>query len=118
MRIVFLLATLYKMKLLTPAGIGRLLAAICRYGTNLMTLLQVAQRTYGQKIALADEREAVSFRQLWCDSERLAWAFREKYGLARGKKVGLLCQNHMALVKAIFAASGHSPLSKDGKNKP
>ncbi|WHX32063.1 AMP-binding protein [Brevibacillus agri] len=106
MRIAFLLATLYKMKLLTPAGIGRLLAAVCRYGTNLMTLLQVAQRTYGQKIALADEREAVSFRQLWCDSERLAWAFREKYGLARGKKVGLLCQNHMALVKAIFAASG------------
>ncbi|QHZ57807.1 hypothetical protein M655_020310 [Brevibacillus sp. NSP2.1] len=45
-------------------------------------------------------------------------ACREKYGLVRGKKVGFLCQNHMALVKAIFAASGHSPLSKDGKNKP
>ncbi|MGN7471088.1 AMP-binding protein [Brevibacillus sp. SAFN-007a] len=106
MRIAFLLAALYRMKLLTPAGIGRLLAAVCRYGINLLTLLQVAQRTYGQKIALADEREAVSYRQLWSDSARLAWVFREKYGFARGQKVGFVCHNHITMVKAIFAASG------------
>jgi len=106
MRLMYLLAVLAKMKLLTPAGIGRLLAALFRCGTNLMTLLKLAQSTHGQKIALVDERETVCFQQLWTDSLRLSWVLKEKYGLAKSKQVGFLCQNHIALVRAIFAASG------------
>lgn len=105
MRIVILIKILYKLRLLSPAGLFRLIEAIFQYGMNVMALLRIAERTYGQQVAIVDDHETITFQQLWSQSEHLAHIWKQVYGLNSDKKVGLLCRNHASLVKAIFAAS-------------
>lgn len=100
-----LLYVLYAIRLLSPLAIFRLASAIYRSGVNLMALLRFAARTYGDKIALVDETETLTYNELFTQSDRLAAVLRMKYQLARGKKVGLWCKNHASLVKAIYAVS-------------
>lgn len=106
MSLVRLINVLHKMKLLSPAGLFRLLTAIYNSGINLMALLRIAAKTYGNKTAIADDHETIDYSQLWEQSEKLALLLQEKYQLARGKRVGLFCKNHAALVRSIFAVSG------------
>ncbi|MDQ0058687.1 AMP-binding protein [Paenibacillus harenae] len=105
MPMLALLSVLLRMKLLTPAGLYRLLFVICRYGINLMALLKLAASSHGDRIALTDDRETLSYKQLLDQSERLTVQLREHYGLGSRSKVGMLCRNHASLVKSIFAAS-------------
>lgn len=105
MKIIKLLFVLYKIKVLSPIGLLRLRAAIYRCGINLMTLLYFAEKTYGNKVALVDEHETLSYKQLLIQSERLSVVLFEKYQLKKGQKVGLVCKNHASLVLSIFAFS-------------
>lgn len=105
LRIIVLFEVLYKMRMLTPSGLYRLIAAFCRYGMNLMTLLKVAEKAYGDKVALVDDQETLSYRQLWDQSARLSTVLKQHYGFTGGSKVGFLCRNHASLVKSMFAAS-------------
>lgn len=124
MRVFRLVFVLFQMRLLSPFAFFRLTSAIYQYGTNLMALLNFSARTYGEKIALADEQETLTYKQLFARSEELSAALRERYQLANGKKVGVLCKNHASLVKAIFAVSLsgadlyllHTEMSKDQLN--
>lgn len=70
-----------------------------------MMLLKVAERMHGHKIALVDDWETITYHELFSQSEQLSAMLKQAYGLASGKKVGILCKNHASLVKAIFAAS-------------
>lgn len=105
LRIIYLFKAFYHLRILSPVGLYSLIVAIYQYGINLMTLVKIAERTYGQKAALVDERETISYQQLFSQSERLSIILKQTYGLGRGRKVGFLCKNHASLVKAIFAAS-------------
>ncbi|MEH7345695.1 AMP-binding protein [Bacillus sp. JJ1532] len=105
MKILKLIFVLYKIKLLSPLGLYRLLAAISKNGINIMTLLQIAKGTYGNKVALVDDNETISYNQLFSQSEKLSMVLLEKYGLRCGQKVGFLCKNHASLVRSIFAVS-------------
>ena len=100
-----LIYVLYKMRLLSPFGLYRLISAIFKYGINVMALLCFAERAYGNKIALVDENETLSYKQLLSQSEKLSIVLKEKYQLKSGQKVGFLCKNHASLVKSIFAVS-------------
>lgn len=94
-----------KLRLLSPLGLYRLIAAMLRYGVNVMVLLKLAEKTAGNRVAIVDDQETLSYRQLLTQSERLAMALKQKYGLCSGMKVGFLCRNHASLVKSIFAVS-------------
>jgi fatty-acyl-CoA synthase len=96
---------MFKLKLLSPKGVYRLIAAICQYGINVMALLRIAERTYGDRTAIVDEQETVTFRELLSQSERLAVILKRRYVLGPKRKVGLLCRNHVSMAKAIFAVS-------------
>lgn len=100
-----LVYVLYKIKLFFPLGVFRLIYAICKYGINIMTLLHFAAKAYDDKIALVDEGETISYEQLFLQSKKLAILLKEEYQLKDSQKVGFLCKNHAALVKAIFAIS-------------
>ncbi|TJY39651.1 AMP-dependent synthetase [Cohnella pontilimi] len=100
-----LIYILYKIRMLSPLAFLRLTTAMYRYGINLMALLDFSTSTYREKIALVDEKETLTYLQLFAQSEALSVVLRERYQLASGKKVGLLCKNHASLVKAIFAVS-------------
>lgn len=96
---------MFKLKLLSPKGVYHLMEAICRYGINVMALLRIAERTYGDQAAIVDDQEAVTFRQLLSQSERLTVILKQRYGLGPGKKAGILCRNHAPMVKSVFAVS-------------
>ena len=105
MKIFKLIYVLYKIRLLTPLGLYKLIDSIHKYGINIMTLLYFAERTYGNKIALVDEHETIYYKQLLSQSEKLSILLKEKYHLQSGRKVGFLCKNHASLIKSVFAAA-------------
>ncbi|KRF08155.1 AMP-dependent synthetase [Paenibacillus sp. Soil766] len=100
-----LIYVLYQIRLLSLVALLRLASAIYASGTNLMALLQFAARTYGDKIALADEQETLTYSQLYEQSKQLSALLKMKYQLVAGQRVGFLCKNHASLVKAIYAVS-------------
>ncbi|MED4584899.1 AMP-binding protein [Brevibacillus choshinensis] len=104
-KIVYLIEVLYKMRILSPWGLYRVIAAIFRYGINVMMLIKLTEKTDGHKIAVVDEKETVTYQQLLSQSERLSIILQQKYQLRSGQKVGFLCKNHASLVKSIFAVS-------------
>ncbi|WP_238933585.1 AMP-binding protein [Brevibacillus choshinensis] len=104
-KFVCLLEVLCKLRLLSLPGLFRLFASMLRHGVNVMILLQLAKKRAGHQIALVDDREALTYRQLLTSSERLSIVLRRRYGLTGGMKVGFLCNNHAALVQSIFAVS-------------
>ncbi|MBS1796222.1 MAG: AMP-binding protein [Acidobacteria bacterium] len=96
---------LVRIGLLTPAGLVRFARAALSEGFNLMLLLKWAARTYGDRIALTDERDSVSFRDLYDQALRLAAVFQTDFGLRNGGKAAFVCRNHASLIRALFAAS-------------
>jgi len=105
MRIYKLFYIFYSIKLFSPVAIFRLFNNINKYGVNLMALLSFSAKTYGDKVALVDEQEQLTYHQLFIQSKQLSLAMREHFELEKGKKVGVLCRNHASLVKAIYAVS-------------
>ncbi|MDF2647775.1 MAG: acyl-CoA synthetase (AMP-forming)/AMP-acid ligase [Paenibacillus sp.] len=105
MKVYKLIYVLNKIRLLSPLALFQLTSAIYKYGINLMALLNFSARTYGDNIALVDEQETLTYKQLFALSEELSVILRGRYHLARGKKAGVLCKNHASLVKTIFAVT-------------
>ncbi|MFD2045542.1 AMP-binding protein [Ornithinibacillus salinisoli] len=105
MKVVKLIYVLYKIKLLSPLGMYRLLVSFYRYGINLMTLLHIAERKYADHVALLDDMETLNYKQLLSQSKKLAYCLKEDSHIEKGQKVGILCRNHASLVKSIFALS-------------
>ena len=105
MRIVKLLFTLHKMKLLSPNGLYRLIMAFYQCGINMMTLLHFAGHVYRDRIAIVDEKETLTYKELLSQSEKLSVVLKENIQMDSGQKVGFLCHNHSSLIKAIFAVS-------------
>jgi fatty-acyl-CoA synthase len=105
MRFLLLLEVMYKLRLLTPAGLWRLLSAIGRHGINVMALLRIAERTHGDSSAIVDDRGSVSYRELLTQANRLASLLTSRHGVKRGMKIGLIGRNKLALVRSIFAVS-------------
>ncbi len=105
MRIIKLLHVLSEIKLLSPVGVFRLLSAFYKSGINLMTLLNFAGRTYGNRIALVDDNETLTYKELLLESENLAVVLKENMLIGSGQKVGFLCYNHSSFVKSMFAVS-------------
>lgn len=105
MRLIALWKVMYRMKLLTPSGIWKLAAAIRRHGPNVMALLRMSERTYGDVEAAYDGAATVTYRELLTECTGLSAELRRRYSLAAGKKVGLVGRNRLSLVRAIFAVS-------------
>jgi acyl-CoA synthetase (AMP-forming)/AMP-acid ligase II len=100
-----LIGKLHRVGLLTSAGFLHLLEAVMTTGINLMALLRFAARMHPHRIAVIDEREQLTYTELWRQSETLAMALHLDHGVGPGQKVAIACRNHMAAVKAIFAVS-------------
>jgi fatty-acyl-CoA synthase len=105
MKLIRLFYVLYKIKLLSPKGLYYLIGSIFTCGINLMTLLQFAEKKFANQLALVDDIETLTYKQLKEQSTKLAQSLVEKTQLQPGMKVGILCRNHASLVKTIFAVS-------------
>lgn len=103
--IVKLLQVLHKINLLSPFGLYRFISSIYKEGINIMLLLNIAERTYGDKIALVDGNETLSYKQLSAQCQKLSMVLKESYNIQEGHRVAFLCKNHVSLVQSIFAVS-------------
>jgi fatty-acyl-CoA synthase len=100
-----LIRKLYRTRLLNPVGLFRLVEAVLTTGINLMALLRIAAQLHPQRTAVIDEREQLSYPQLWQQAESLAVGLQLEYGVGRHQNVAIACRNHAAVIKAIFAVS-------------
>jgi acyl-CoA synthetase (AMP-forming)/AMP-acid ligase II len=100
-----LIEKLHRTRLLTVAGLLRLVEAVMTTGVNLMALLRVAALLHRHRSAVIDERERLSYRELWQQAESVAVALHVDLGVHAGEKVAIACRNHAASIKAIFAFS-------------
>lgn len=100
-----LIRKLHRVRLLTVAGLLHLIEAILTTGINLMVLLRVAAKLHPNRVAVIDDREQLSYTQLWEQAESLATALHQECGVRSQQKVAIACRNHTATVKAIFAVS-------------
>lgn len=100
-----LIKKLSKIGLLTPVGIARLAFSLFGEGTNLMALLRLAARKYKNQIAVVDEREAVSYADLYRQSKNLAGALQNDFRLQAGNKAAFLCRSHANFIRALCASA-------------
>lgn len=100
-----LIKKLLKIGLLTPAGLFRLSSALLGEGTNLMALLKFAARKYKNQTAVVDEREAVSYADLYEQSQNLATVLQNGFKLKAGSKTAFLCRSHANLIRALCASA-------------
>ncbi len=105
MNIIRLFLALSKSGLLSLSSVTKLLWAIFKNGLNLMTLLHFAASKYGDKVALIDDTNELSYSKLLNESMQLSTFLNEQYDIKPKQKIGLLCRNHASLVKSIFALS-------------
>src|SRR6201993_1887120 len=100
-----LIEKLHRTGLLTLSGFLCLLEALLTTGVNLMAMLRIAARLHPGRTAVIDERERLTFLDLWRPAEVLAVTLHLNHGVHRRQKVVIICRNHLAAIKAIFAAS-------------
>jgi acyl-CoA synthetase (AMP-forming)/AMP-acid ligase II len=100
-----LIRKLHRTRLLTIPGLYRLLEGVLTTGINLMALLRVAARLHPDRTAVIDDRERLTYPELWRQSEALAAALHAGHGIQPRQKVAIACRNHAAAIKAIFAFS-------------
>jgi acyl-CoA synthetase (AMP-forming)/AMP-acid ligase II len=100
-----LIRKLYRTRLLTVVGLLRLLQAIVTTGINLAALLRIAAKLHPHRIAVIDDREQLTYAELWRQAEWLASMLHRDCGIRGRQKVAIVCRNHAAAVKSIFAAS-------------
>ncbi len=100
-----LIKKLIKIGLLTPVGIARLSFSLFGEGTNLMALLKFAAYQYKNQIAVVDERESVSYENLYLQSKTLAGALQNDFQLKAGSKTAFLCRSHAGFIRALCASA-------------
>lgn len=81
----------------------RLLLALRKDGINILALLWVNAEMNGDKTAVCDDREEISYKQLAAEVEQLTDIWQEHYRLGPNQRVGVICQSHASLVRAIFS---------------
>lgn len=100
-----LIKKLIKIGLLTPHGAFYFSSALASEGVNLMALAKYAAQWQKQKIAFSDEREEISYDDLYQQTQNLAANLQSKYHLESNQKVAFLCRSHIAFVLGVFAVS-------------
>jgi fatty-acyl-CoA synthase len=100
-----LIGKLHRTGLLTFFGLLLLGEALIATGVNLMSILRVAAKLHPRRMAIVDEQEQLSYPELWQQAESLARALHIDYGICSRQKVAIVCRNHAAAVKTIFAIS-------------
>lgn len=100
-----LLKKLYKVNLISPRGFARLLSAFCSEGTNLMALLKFTARKFPNQIAVADENQSITYKDLFKQSQNLAGHLQADFQIETGNKIAFLCRNRAGFVIALCAAA-------------
>ncbi|WP_375398931.1 class I adenylate-forming enzyme family protein [uncultured Sphingomonas sp.] len=101
--LVAVAARLARLGLLTPANIVQLAAAVARDGGNLAALLTIAAARDGDRLAIVDPVERLTYRALAGQVQALAATLRRDHAIGPGSNVALSCRNSAAGARMLFA---------------
>jgi acyl-CoA synthetase (AMP-forming)/AMP-acid ligase II len=102
----FILRTLARRGVLTPGRpdrVARQLAALSRWGYGLFGEMRSSAARNPDRPAIVDDHRMLTYAQLDERVRRLAYALHTTYDIKEKDKVGLLCDNSVAMVEALIA---------------
>ncbi len=100
-----LFVKLIRINLLSPFGFARLLSSFAREGTNLTALLKFTARKFPNRIAVVDETECVSYKDLLNESQNLAAHLQTDFHIRAKSKTAFLCRNRASFIRALCASA-------------
>lgn len=112
-----LLSKLFRLHLLTPRGIARLMASFAVEGISLMAVLRFAAKYYPERIAVVCEEQRLSYSEFYAHARQMAVKLYAEHGLRKGARVGLMCRNHLTaalLLPALSRLGAHVKLLNTG----
>ncbi|MBW4728412.1 class I adenylate-forming enzyme family protein [Prevotella melaninogenica] len=100
-----ILSILYRLHIISPKGIFVWAKSLISEGISLMALLRFAAHFYPQRCAIIDEKQSLSYQDLYIRTHQLAEILHTEYHLHPQMSVALLGRNSIILTLLLHALS-------------
>ena len=100
-----ILSILYRLHIISPKGIFVWAKSLISEGISLMALLRFAAHFYPQRCAITDEKQSLSYQDLYLRTHQLAEILHTEYQLQPEMSVALLGRNSLILTLLLHALS-------------
>ena len=100
-----ILSILYRLHIISPKGIFVWAKSLIYEGISLMALLRFAAHFYPQRCAITDEKQSLSYQELYVRTRQLTEILHTEYHLQPQMSVALLGRNSLILTLLLHALS-------------
>ena len=100
-----ILSILYRLHIISPKGIFVWAKSLISEGISLMALLRFTAHFYPQRCAITDEKQSLSYQDLYLRTHQLAEILHTEYHLHPEMSVALLGRNSIILTLLLHALS-------------
>ena len=100
-----ILSILYRLHIISPKGIFVWAKSLILEGISLMALLRFAAHFYPQRCAITDEKQSLSYQDLYIRTRQLTEILHTEYHLQPEMSVALLGRNSLILALLLHALS-------------
>lgn len=100
-----ILSILYRLHIISPKGIFVWAKSLIYEGISLMALLRFAAHFYPQRCAITDDKQSLSYQELYVCTRQLAEILHTEYHLQPKMSVALLGRNSIILTLLLHALS-------------
>lgn len=100
-----ILSILYRLHIISPKGIFVWAKSLIYEGISLMALLRFAAHFYPHRCAIIDEKQSLSYQDLYVRTRQLAEFLHTEYQLRPQMSVALLGRNSLILTLLLHALS-------------
>ena len=100
-----ILSILYRLHIISPKGLFVWAKSLIYEGISLMALLRFAAHFYPHRCAITDEKQSLSYQELYIRTRQLAEILHAKYHLQPEISVALLGRNSLILTLLLHALS-------------
>ena len=100
-----ILSILYRLHIISPKGLFVWAKSLILEGISLMALLRFAAHFYPHRCAITDEKQSLSYQELYIRTHQLAEILHTEYHLQPKMSVALLGRNSLPLTILLHALS-------------
>lgn len=100
-----ILSILYRLHIISPKGIFVWAKSLIYEGISLIALLRFAAHFYPQRCAITDEKQSLSYQELYIRTRQLAEILHTEYHLQPEMSVALLGRNSLILTLLLHSLS-------------
>ena len=100
-----ILSILYRLHIISPKGIFVWAKSLIYEGISLMALLRFAAHFYPHRCAITDEKQSLSYQELYIRTRQLAEILHTEYHLQPKMRVALIGRNSLTLTILLHALS-------------